>query len=81
MTLTTLSVSFARRTAVAGSKCLHTKLPAGWSADMWTVKFYIGAEWPLIKSDFGIELECAGATREQAEQIAATLNEHYKEKS
>lgn len=48
---------------------------------MWTVKFYTGAEWPLIKSDFGIELEVAGATREQAEKIAVILNEHYKEKS
>lgn len=47
----------------------------------WSVKFYIGIDWPLIKSDHGIELECAGATREQAEQIAEILNRHYKEKS
>jgi hypothetical protein len=81
MALTMLSASFARRTVVAGSKCLHTKLSADWAVDMWTVKFYTGTEWPLIKSDFGIELECAGATREQAEKIAAILNEHYQEKS
>ena len=43
---------------------------------MRTVKFYTGADWPLIKSDFGIELECAGASREQAEQIARVLNLH-----
>jgi hypothetical protein len=48
---------------------------------MWTVKFYTGADWPLIKSDHGIELECAGATRDQAEKIAEILNEHYKEQT
>jgi hypothetical protein len=41
----------------------------------WTAKHYTSEEWPLIKSD-GIELECAGATREQAEEISTALNMH-----
>jgi hypothetical protein len=43
--------------------------------DKWSVKHYTSEEWPVIKSD-GIELECAGATREQAEEISAALNAH-----
>jgi hypothetical protein len=39
----------------------------------WVVRFYVGMEWPTIKG-YGIELECAGATREQAEAIAKILN-------
>jgi hypothetical protein len=46
---------------------------------MWTVKFYTGANRTLIKNDYGIELECTGATREQAEKIAVVLNKHFKE--
>jgi hypothetical protein len=39
----------------------------------WVVKYYAYTDWPVIKSS-GIELDCAGATREQAEAIAALLN-------
>jgi hypothetical protein len=46
---------------------------------MWTVNFYTGTDWPLIKNDHGIELECAGATREQAQKITAVLNKHFQE--
>lgn len=35
---------------------------------------YVGCDWPIIKAD-GIELECNGATREQAEAIARILTE------
>lgn len=54
------------------------QLPNGESTDpapgaTWTVRHYTGQEWPLIKG-VGIELECAGASREQAEAIADTLN-------
>jgi hypothetical protein len=44
---------------------------------VWSVKHYVGTDWPVIKGRHGIEIECAGATREQAERIAEILSEHY----
>lgn len=40
----------------------------------WVARHYAEADWPVIKSD-GIELDCAGATREQAEAIAKILTD------
>jgi len=54
---------------VTGEKVANT-LP-----EKWVAKHYTGDEDPIIKSD-GIELQCAGADREQAEEIAAILNAH-----
>ncbi len=41
--------------------------------DKWVVRHYTSEQNPVIKRD-GIELDCAGATREQADEIARVLN-------
>jgi hypothetical protein len=41
----------------------------------WFVKHYTAEEWPVIKSNIGVILEVQGGTREQAEALAAKLND------
>jgi hypothetical protein len=57
----------------ASTAQVETAKHKGPQVGAWFVRHYTGADWPVIKNN-GIELECAGADREDAELIAATLN-------